>query len=100
MDTKSGYPLRSLPSTPPTRIISDEELPYYEDPPSSDSSTRIKSSESDFHDMSEPHPVAHSSPRPIELKELPADRIDSPQLRSKGSVLTTFWEYLTLYWRN
>lgn len=70
--------MHSLPSTPPTRVISDNELPYYESPP----------------------PTANTPTSSIPIEELPADRIDTPQLSSKGGIFTIFWEYLTLFWRN
>ena len=76
-DAKQPYRLNSLPSTPPTRIIPDEELPYYESPP----------------------PSTNTPTSSIPIEELPADRIDT-QLSSKGGIFTIFWEYLTLFWRN
>ena len=81
-DAKGPFRLNDMPSTPPTRIIPDEELPYYQNS-----------------DENLPLPANTTpSPIPIKIKELPADRMDISQVRGKGSIFATFWEYLTLYW--
>jgi LicD family len=77
-NAKKPFSMHSLPSTPPTRVISDNELPYYESAPE----------------------IANTHTSSIPIEELPPDRIDAPQLSSKGGIFTTFWEYLTLFWRN
>jgi hypothetical protein len=46
-----------------------------------------------------PNPSTSSS-YSIEIEELPADRIDTPQVGGSGNIISTFWEYLTLFWRN
>jgi len=74
-EAKKVYRMHSLPSTPPTRVIPDNELPYYESLPL----------------------TADTPTSSIPIEELPADRIDTPLL-SKGGIFTTFWEYLTLFW--
>jgi len=86
--------MKGLPSTPPTRVIPDEELPYGET--SYDSDDEVE-------DMLPPPPtninLNHpSSPSGIAIQELPADRIDSSPLGS-GNILKALWEYLTIYWR-
>jgi hypothetical protein len=85
LGAKGPFRLNDMPSTPPTRIIPDEELPYYQDSPSTD-------------EILPPPANTPPSPMPIKIKELPADRMDIPQARGKGSIFATFWEYLTLYW--
>ena len=87
MDKKPPVRLTGVPSTPRTRIIPDEELPYYDDSPSSDENLLPPSN-------------INPSAMSIEIEELPADRIDIPRVGSKGGIFATFWEYLTLYWRN
>lgn len=82
-----SFRLNGIPSTPPTRIIPDEELLYYDNSASSNQNSPSSTNKK-------------SSPISIEIKELPADKIDVPRIGSKGSIFATFWEYLTLYWRN
>ena len=116
-NAKRPYRLNGFPSTPPTRIIPDEELPYYKNSASAIAKlpplANIISSPiiSDSHDnipvpkilistsktTSQTH---HASLVPIEIEELPADIIDIPRMGSKASIFALFWEYLTLYWRN
>ena len=109
--------LNGIPSTPPTRIIPDEELPYFDEPPSSDENIPPPAKAIPHPIISNPHdtlpvtttlfpmpkiasPKVSASPAPIKIEELPADRIDSPRIWSDGGIFSTFWEYLTLFWRN
>jgi hypothetical protein len=91
-------------ATPPTRIIPDSELPYSDNPSLADT---ISSDDTSTNPPKmAPIPttlIAVPSPSPtnsIILEELPADRIDTASFGSKGNIFWTFWEYLTLYWRN
>jgi hypothetical protein len=90
-------------ATPPTRIIPDNELPYSDSPsggdtpPPADTSTRTKNTPLPTTLIAVPSPLPSDS---IILEELPADRIDTAIFGNKGNLFNTFWEYLTLYWRN
>lgn len=104
------YRLNGVPATPPTRIIPDEELPYFNTPSPSPGS-QPGPVEPDGHYVTSPmskHPasvpgsasgVSGPSSFSIEIEELPADRIDSPRRGGYGNILSIFWEYLTLFWQ-
>jgi hypothetical protein len=95
--------MTGIASTPPTRLIADEELPYSDNPsvaqviPASIiptiPTTQIVPLPTTL--IAVPSPTAVPS---ISIEELPADRIDS--FAGGGNIFSTFWEYLTLYWRN
>jgi hypothetical protein len=104
-DVKRPYRLNGVPATPPTRIIPDEELPYY-NTPSPISGSRPDSVAQGNHHVTAPKPTGGStsgtdqSPSySIKIEELPADKIDSPGVGAHGDILSTVWEYVTLFWR-
>jgi hypothetical protein len=98
--------MSGLASTPPTRIIPDEELPYSDNPskPVAQIIPPYISNNLPTDSANVPLPttlIAVPSPASmpsISIEELPADRIDS--FASGGNFFSLFWEYLTLYWRN
>lgn len=93
-EAKSPYRINSLPSTPSTRVIPEDELPYYEDP----ASPVIPEEPEVLSHLPPPH-HSQSSSSNIEIEELPSDKIDTPT-SGKGNILTTLKDYLTLFWRN
>ena len=107
-EVQPPYRLRGVPSTPLTRVIPDEELPYF-DQTSANKDSADSYEPSDDPVLTAPVPATliddPSStadtvpPFPIEIEELPADSIDSPTSRSEGNLFSTLWEYLTLFWR-
>ena len=98
---KSPLRINGVPSTPSTRIIPEEELPYFDSPFQSDEPNQPKHSNVPLDDRLAQTPnLSTSSSYSIEIEELPADRIDTPQGGGNGAIFSTFWEYLTLFWRN
>jgi hypothetical protein len=107
-------PPKGIPATPPTRIIPDEELPYANDQSSSTAPPpKIPVNPADSANapanptiLVAVHPVAtdasasHAVASSIELEALPADDIESSHFGSDRNILSTFWDFLTLYWRN
>ena len=89
---KAPYRIHSLPSTPRTRIIPEDELPYYED----SSSSFIEDDPVILGDPPHRQPSSSTSSA-VHIEELPSDKIDTPR-SGKGNILSTFWDYLTLFW--
>ena len=97
----SPFRLNGMAATPPTRIIPEEELPYFDNIAMSDDTDQSRPSNIPLDDrLAETPDPSTSSSYSIEIEELPADRIDIPQLGGGGNIFSTLWEYVTLYWRN
>ena len=90
--------LKGIASTPATRIIPDEELPYEEHPTSYDKELVPPSHVHSNYDSPSVDGIS-TSPSGIAIEELPADRIDSVMFGS-GNIFKAFWDYLKLYWRS
>jgi hypothetical protein len=106
-------PPKGIPATPPTRILPDEEL--YNDGPAPPKSPSPKSPvEPPIPGAKKAQPVpttlaavasvvtdapgSQAAASSIELEVLPADSIESSRLGSNGTLFSTFWEFITLYW--
>jgi hypothetical protein len=104
------YHLKGVASTPPTRIIADEELPYFKSSPVPNPAAAKAIQNEGLAIVPIPttliavplsaptgNPVA--SAMSIDIEELPADTIDTPHAGRKVTIFSILWEYLTLYWR-